>query len=187
MPLNKPDRQPAGESKGSLQAISKRRGLFAVLLASSISMFGMAVEGCANGIRTANQSPNIAAKASNEGRGEWWFMDEAQKESARALMSLPCDRIEEVVRKSRAIEIPLIPQLLQAARGVQTALASNDLNAIREKSASFYTLAIRGEGESQQKFIELAEDPSAAMELMMFQDYFIPALDHARRLSLVRD
>ncbi len=104
------------------------------------------------------------------------------------MSTLPCDRIEEMLRQSKAIEIPLILSVVQASRGVQGALESNDVQAIREKSARFYALAMAmGEGESQRKFRELQGDPGTAMELMMFQDYFIPALEHAQRLSAIGD
>jgi hypothetical protein len=188
MALNSPEQQSTtGEWKGPLQAISRRRGLLDVLLmVGSISLGGM-VDGCASVSRSSDKSPNIVATASGEGRGEWWFMDEGQKESARYLLSIPCDRVEEVLRQSRVAEMPLVFQLIQAAREVQKALASNDFRAIREKSAHFYALAERGEGEGQEKFNELRQDPTEALNLMMFQDYFVPAFGYAQKLSLVRD
>jgi hypothetical protein len=188
MHLKESDRPLMGESKGSLQAISRRRGLLDVLLVvGSVSLGGIMADGCASVSRSSDQSPSIAAKASSESRGEWWFMGEAQKESARYIMSLPCDRIEEVLRQSRVVEMPLVFQLIQAAREVQKALASNDFQAIREKSAHFYALAERGEEGAQKKFDELREDPNEALNLMMFQDYFVPAFGHALKLSRLKD
>jgi choline dehydrogenase-like flavoprotein len=172
--------QVSSESEASW--IRRHRALLVAL--------GIAIGGCAspNGglLVSPAEEDFVSQRKEVQKKDHWSFMSESQKEAARYLSTLPYDHIEEKLRKSKAIEIPLILPVIQAGRGVQGALESNDVQAIREKSAQFYALAMAmGEGESQRKFHELQEDPCAAMELMMFQDYFIPALEHALRLSAI--
>lgn len=160
----------------AIKAVSRNRMGVALALALS----GLSMGSCAS----VRESERVAPHAVSVVDPTLSFMNEPERRAADRILALPCDDMRETIRSSRALEIPQVLNLIDAVADLQSALREGDPKKISGKARFLISLAESMEqGESERKFMELSGNIDTAFEVLLFQDYMVPALQGSLKLT----